>query len=500
MSEQRPSGSSHKRELSDPSGHSEQQRRLQAQPSQEHSRPSSSRHSSSRHDDVRVKRSPPGTTSPGSSYGEGSSRGPTWKTESLDRGHNSTPPQHSGDDDGQSPRPVTPGANIAVNRNQPAFISKLYAMLQDPKYTEANLIYWAPDGRSFICPNPIEFARDVLPNFYKTNNFQSFVRQLNMYSFNKVSDLCSATQSDPSAWEFRHPLFCRDEPEKIHLIQRKAGGRAAADRRPAHASPGDEHASRPSTTGHLFNSPQRPHTVRHNSAPRISDGTVYHPASHPPARYDERAAPPSFRYEREPQTTFWNHTPAAAAPQAGPPEGEVVALERELQFLWGKMQAERHEAARQSLDLHGHLLRMADMVADLSPSVGEEMYAFRSDVVERYKQLQRQVADGQRYFEASSQAQQHPPSSSHSSSSHHLDRYHPYRRASPEERSRPSSSRYGAVPRAYPLPYERYERYERDEDRYYRHGSEPRHRRFEDRPPLPPADAPQPASLRNILH
>lgn len=492
MSERPSSG--HKRAPSDSS------ERLH--PHDQRSRPGS--RPTSRHGTI--KRSPPGTVSPGSSHGEGS-RGPTWKTESHSqsasaaRGDSGSPNMSA--DDGQSPRPVTPGTGMTVNRNQPAFISKLYAMLQDQKYADANLIYWAPDGRSFICPNPIEFARDVLPNFYKTNNFQSFVRQLNMYSFNKVSDLCSATQSDPSAWEFRHPLFCRDEPEKIHLIQRKAGGRSA-DRRQQHAAGSPD--ERPSTAGIMFNSPQRPSSSRHGSAPRLPQEAMY-------PRYE--------RYEREPQTTYWNHQPAPAST-----EGDVAALERELQYMGARLQAERHESARQSLELHGHLLRMTDMVADLSANDThmnrDELFGFRADVLERYKQLQRQVADGQRYYEQShppppAAHHGHPPSSSHSSSSYH-DRYHPYRRSPPgTAESRPSSSRYEQVPRAPPPnPWDRgYDRYYDDE--YYRRRREHR----DPRDPRDPRELPprqrdprelrderfderavpeQPASLRNILH
>ena len=41
------------------------------------------------------------------------------------------------------------------------------------------------NGRSFFIRNQAQFARELLPHYYKHNNMASFVRQLNMcnYSF-----------------------------------------------------------------------------------------------------------------------------------------------------------------------------------------------------------------------------------------------------------------------------------------------------------------------------
>ena len=88
------------------------------------------------------------------------------------------------------------------------FLGKLYSMLEDD--TASSIISWTPVGDAIVVHQPEAFAQQLLPLYFKHNNFSSFVRQLNTYGFNKT---------DPDAWVFGHPEFKRGAKEQIHLIQ-----------------------------------------------------------------------------------------------------------------------------------------------------------------------------------------------------------------------------------------------------------------------------------------
>lgn len=91
------------------------------------------------------------------------------------------------------------------------FLTTTYKMIENED--KEGIIKWGNDGNSFIIENTEEFLK-VLPKYFKTKNYSSFVRQLNMYDFHKIKNL-------DGYHEFKHPIFKRGNIEKLHTIKRK---------------------------------------------------------------------------------------------------------------------------------------------------------------------------------------------------------------------------------------------------------------------------------------
>jgi hypothetical protein len=94
-------------------------------------------------------------------------------------------------------------------------------MLEDPETSE--LISWSSHGDLFSVSNPTAFSKTILPQYFKHNNWQSFVRQLNMYGFHKVNDLIhSNLTNENQTWEFKHPNFRKGAVGDLQNIKRKS--------------------------------------------------------------------------------------------------------------------------------------------------------------------------------------------------------------------------------------------------------------------------------------
>ncbi|ROW02579.1 hypothetical protein VPNG_07896 [Cytospora leucostoma] len=114
-----------------------------------------------------------------------------------------------------------PGPN--QKRSIPPFVLKLASFLNNGK--NSDLIRWSEKGDSFIVLDEDEFAKKLIPEMFKHNNYASFVRQLNMYGFHKkvgLSDnsMRASEKKNKSPSEYWNPYFLRDHPVLQWLIQK----------------------------------------------------------------------------------------------------------------------------------------------------------------------------------------------------------------------------------------------------------------------------------------
>ncbi|KAJ5664815.1 uncharacterized protein N7477_007263 [Penicillium maclennaniae] len=157
---------------------------------------------------------------------------------SRNRGYEQSPTvyqENNGQDGGQSgawgesleelyQRALAAKRDSQAKRKQiPPFVQKLSSFLDESKNTE--LIRWSDDGNSFIVLDEDEFARTLIPELFKHNNYASFVRQLNMYGFHKkvgLSDnsMRASERKNKSPSEYANPYFKRGHPDLLWLIQK----------------------------------------------------------------------------------------------------------------------------------------------------------------------------------------------------------------------------------------------------------------------------------------
>ena len=114
------------------------------------------------------------------------------------------------------------------------FVHQLHAILLEPEVNK--WIYWSPTDNMvfFLKPYDPNFSTHVLKRYFKHGNVNSFVRQLHMYGFHKLShpspDQSSANNGNIKElveWKFTHPsgfFFKEANAGILNKIQRKSTG------------------------------------------------------------------------------------------------------------------------------------------------------------------------------------------------------------------------------------------------------------------------------------
>lgn len=96
-------------------------------------------------------------------------------------------------------------------RSIPApFLTKTYQLVDDESTDD--VVSWGDNGATFVVWKTAEFAKDLLPKYFKHNNFSSFVRQLNTYGFRKIV---------PDKWEFANDNFKKGQKDLLTEIRRR---------------------------------------------------------------------------------------------------------------------------------------------------------------------------------------------------------------------------------------------------------------------------------------
>jgi hypothetical protein len=92
-------------------------------------------------------------------------------------GSSSSPPS-GGDEPPPVMLPPQPREGLH-DTGPPPFLTKTFDMVDDP--TTNHIVSWNRGGSSFVAWDPHSFSTNLLPRYFKHNNFSSFVRQLNTY-------------------------------------------------------------------------------------------------------------------------------------------------------------------------------------------------------------------------------------------------------------------------------------------------------------------------------
>ncbi|KAL2890937.1 Heat shock factor protein [Ceratocystis lukuohia] len=133
---------------------------------------------------------------------------------------------------------------LAAKKQIPPFVQKLSSFLDDETGKYRDLIRWSAKGDSFFVMNEDEFAKKLIPDLFKHNNYASFVRQLNMYGFHKrvgLSDnsMRASERKSKNPSEYYNDYFRRGHPDLLWLISKPKNNKSKSRQLQKNDSDGD---------------------------------------------------------------------------------------------------------------------------------------------------------------------------------------------------------------------------------------------------------------------
>ena len=100
-------------------------------------------------------------------------------------------------------------------------------MIESCALSNPHIAGWNDGGDTLIVYSPQELEKEYLPRYFQHSNFQSFVRQLNLYGFKNVTKDAFASESTGGVdgmVAFRNSFFVRDRRDLVEKIQRSKTG------------------------------------------------------------------------------------------------------------------------------------------------------------------------------------------------------------------------------------------------------------------------------------